>query len=250
MDWSNPVSSAISGLFGLLGNKLNYDYNTRLAAQQNQYNIDMWKMQNDYNSPAAQMRRFEEAGLNPALMVGQISSGNASHAPEQVTPAAPDYSKNLSELAKAFNIEGLRTAIAQRKQAEADARSKSAAADAAEGENAYYEDIGRHYKVNDRGQLVLRDLADSYTVHVRPADAIAAGRVVHALEQNFRTNSLLYPRGQLIGSQRLLNLQRQNLLAPQISMANYLAKYYPYQFWIGNVKSGLQGIAPFISPFF
>lgn len=34
-------------------------------------------MQNEYNSPAAQMQRWQEAGLNPNLIYGQGNSGNA-----------------------------------------------------------------------------------------------------------------------------------------------------------------------------
>lgn len=37
-----------------------------------------WNMQNEYNTPAAQMSRMKEAGLNPALMYGQATTGNAA----------------------------------------------------------------------------------------------------------------------------------------------------------------------------
>jgi tRNA(Glu) U13 pseudouridine synthase TruD len=36
-----------------------------------------WNMQNDYNSPEAQMRRYKEAGLNPNLIYGQQSQTQA-----------------------------------------------------------------------------------------------------------------------------------------------------------------------------
>lgn len=40
-------------------------------------NVAFWNMQNEYNSPQAQMKRFQDAGLNPHLIYGQGNSGNA-----------------------------------------------------------------------------------------------------------------------------------------------------------------------------
>lgn len=60
--------------------------NKSIADRNNQFNYEMWQRNNDYNSPLSQVRRFEEAGLNPALIYG--SSGNAgnSSAPVKGTP--------------------------------------------------------------------------------------------------------------------------------------------------------------------
>lgn len=58
---------------------------------------EMWHLQNAYNSPEAQMRRFKEAGLNPMLIYGQGNPGNASSMPQYNPPnyqyhyAAPRY---------------------------------------------------------------------------------------------------------------------------------------------------------------
>ena len=83
------------------------------------------------------------------------------------------------------------------------------------------------------------------------------------LSSNYRTNSLLVPRGNLIGSQASLNAAKESLIpnqnyilfkrgemfGPQLRMLDYQSKHYPWAFWIGNVKQGLQGVAPFIVPF-
>jgi len=52
-----------------------------------QREIEMWNMQNAYNSPAAQMARYQAAGLNPH-MVGQSGSGsgNATTMPKYNPP--------------------------------------------------------------------------------------------------------------------------------------------------------------------
>lgn len=55
--------------------------NSMLAAQANQHEIDMWNLQNEYNTPAAQMKRYQDAGLNPDLIYQQGNNGNASSAP-------------------------------------------------------------------------------------------------------------------------------------------------------------------------
>lgn len=43
--------------------------------------LAFWNMQNEYNSPQAQMKRFQDAGLNPNLIYGQGNAGNAGSIP-------------------------------------------------------------------------------------------------------------------------------------------------------------------------
>lgn len=58
----------------------------------NQFNLDMWQRENEYNSPKNQMQRFKDAGLNPALMYSQGTPGNSTGAPQfsaiQPSPSA------------------------------------------------------------------------------------------------------------------------------------------------------------------
>ena len=51
--------------------------NLKLAQFQNDWNIAQWNRQNAYNTPAAQRKRYEEAGINPYFALGNIQSGNA-----------------------------------------------------------------------------------------------------------------------------------------------------------------------------
>lgn len=66
--------------------------------KQNEYNMRMWQMQNEYNTPANQMKRYLEAGLNPNLIYSQGNAGNASSAPE-MTAHQGSFAKAL-ELGK------------------------------------------------------------------------------------------------------------------------------------------------------
>lgn len=60
----------------MLWNQQN-QYNQQLWNQQNAYDQSVWEMQNKYNSPQEQMARYVEAGLNPHLIYGQGTPGNA-----------------------------------------------------------------------------------------------------------------------------------------------------------------------------
>lgn len=65
------------------------------ARRTNYRNVQNWHMQNEYNSPKNQMKRFQEAGLNPNLIYGQGNSGNAGNVSSAPTPDTPDMGKNI-----------------------------------------------------------------------------------------------------------------------------------------------------------
>lgn len=58
--------------------------------------VALWSMNNEYNTPAAQVQRLKDAGLNPALIYGtgsSVATGNskgAAHAPQASTPSRPN----------------------------------------------------------------------------------------------------------------------------------------------------------------
>jgi hypothetical protein len=58
---------------------------------------DMFDYQNEYNTPKKQMQRLHEAGLNPALMYGQGTTGNASGYPQ--TKGLPAYQETPTDFA-------------------------------------------------------------------------------------------------------------------------------------------------------
>lgn len=77
-------------------NKKTREWNQRMMNYQNNWNYELWKQQNEYNSPANQMKRFKEAGLNPHLIYGKGESGNATNIqsakPNSWQPRAPQIS--------------------------------------------------------------------------------------------------------------------------------------------------------------
>lgn len=84
---SNIASGVIGNLFQKRNLGMQTQQNKELADYQYSKDLEMWHLQNLYNSPKAQMQRFAEAGLNPNLMYGKGTSGNATVMPKasQVT---------------------------------------------------------------------------------------------------------------------------------------------------------------------
>ena len=58
--------------------QMSNEHNEAMLNKQIQQEWDMWNAENDYNSPAAQMQRYKDAGVNPYMAMGNVSSGNAS----------------------------------------------------------------------------------------------------------------------------------------------------------------------------
>lgn len=60
--------------------QINRDYQTAEREATQQFNIDMWNMNNAYNSPQAQKQRLIDAGINPNAMFGTGASPGSSSA--------------------------------------------------------------------------------------------------------------------------------------------------------------------------
>ncbi len=96
--------AGVSAIGGLVGSSVNRNANLAAVREQNRGNmelakykydrdVEMWNMQNEYNTPSAQMARFAQAGLNPNFMYGQGSAGNAASAPQMETPTLNAYTQ-------------------------------------------------------------------------------------------------------------------------------------------------------------
>jgi hypothetical protein len=85
-----------------------WDRNVDMWNMTNQWNLDQWNRENTYNTPYAQMQRFKDAGLNPHLIYGQGSAGNAGSVSAS-TPApykigSPDFSKRRGKHVPQTNL--------------------------------------------------------------------------------------------------------------------------------------------------
>lgn len=82
----------ISGIFNMFSSLANNSFNAAEAAKNRRWqeqmydkqytdNVNLWQMQQEYNSPENQVARLKAAGINPNLALSNISTGSASSAP-------------------------------------------------------------------------------------------------------------------------------------------------------------------------
>lgn len=96
MSWLSDKFDSLTGdgLFGAVGGiasgVLGAISGNRQQKKQNEYNYEMWQLQNQYNSPKEQMQRLKEAGLNPYLYAEGLAS-NSANAPVSVAGYQGDY---------------------------------------------------------------------------------------------------------------------------------------------------------------
>lgn len=82
----------LGGLAGQIGGNQANKRESELAYQRQ---LAMWNRTNEYNSPTNQMKRLQEAGLNPNLVYGNGAVANVSgpgprYEPPQIRPIVPD----------------------------------------------------------------------------------------------------------------------------------------------------------------
>jgi hypothetical protein len=91
------VGDAVNGLISLF------------TAKRNRQNaLDDWNRQNEYNSPAAQMQRYKDAGLSPNLIYGQTNTAAPIRSTDMVAPQID--TKNVDYITRSQNINQQRLA--------------------------------------------------------------------------------------------------------------------------------------------
>lgn len=79
-DWNMAAqlgSTALNGINAAKTDSKDKQWIEHIRKSQRSWALDDWNMQNQYNSPAEQMRRMKEAGLNPNLIYGRMDSSAA-----------------------------------------------------------------------------------------------------------------------------------------------------------------------------
>ena len=93
--------------------QMNNEWSERMMQKQMDYNTDMWNKQNEYNDPSKQVERLRAAGINPALALGNISTGSAqgvsspslpSPSGATMQPFRPDFSGIGNAIMSAYQI--------------------------------------------------------------------------------------------------------------------------------------------------
>lgn len=91
----NPsdLISVVPGIGSVAASLITSSKNVQLAREQREWDYKMWMRNNEYNSPANQVKRLRDAGLNPgiSMMNGVIDSGLSSQSAGGQSPAQVDY---------------------------------------------------------------------------------------------------------------------------------------------------------------
>lgn len=120
------ASSLVSGIFGTVNglldrnaqnanidkqieaqaveNQKTREYNLNLAKMQNQWNLEQWNRENEYNTPLQQRQRLAEAGLNPDLMYQNGASGLTAASSPTMTSGSPATPQDFSALGQKKTI--------------------------------------------------------------------------------------------------------------------------------------------------
>ena len=95
------ASQYASARLGYKGQQEANKTNIQLAREARDHDVNMWNQQNAYNTPAMQMQRLTEAGLNPNLMYGQGNVGNASSPQKSPVPHVENELASMAQMSLA-----------------------------------------------------------------------------------------------------------------------------------------------------
>lgn len=121
-DYENKKAISNANSANLAENQKNRDFNSQEAEKQRQFEAEqarianefsanqaqlafqresgfaqkMWKMENDYNSPNAQLQRLRDAGYNPNLFGGDNTAGSVGSASSPAPTGAMPHSSSAS----------------------------------------------------------------------------------------------------------------------------------------------------------
>lgn len=87
-------------------NKKSREFSREMYNVQKADNLAFWNMQNEYNSPEAQMQRFKDAGLNPNLIYGQQNTAGPLSSPDVQKPQfeVPRYGDAVPSALSAIDL--------------------------------------------------------------------------------------------------------------------------------------------------
>lgn len=194
------------------------EHNEAMLDKQIQEEWDMWNAENEYNSPTAQMQRYSDAGVNPYMAVGNVSSGNASSmsSPSAQPAAVPQMQGATMMPADMSGLSGLR-GIASRfvelMQAKEDIKGKQLENQGKEIENNYKADmfmVDMFKKMQDAGLSRSKRLGQDIVNRFQP-EMLSAELNQKKTDTMFRN---LEAQGQLIAN--LSAMQWYKVLPVQI----------------------------------
>lgn len=222
-------------------NQLNY----QMWQEQKQYDYDKWKEELAYNTPSAQRKRFEEAGINPNLAIAQMSGGNAESAAtsgnrpdaiaaEMQNPAeeVSQYSNNLQNIAGGFN--NLSRTFQQNQLDAAQTRAVSVDAD--------IQSIERNYRAAQLEATINKlvkdgQLSEEQAKNLRVNTFINSATADSQIKQKQYESENAKKQGKVLDSVAELNLTNKVQSQVQIQILRTDLKYLPRKLQVDIQKS-------------
>lgn len=102
LGWSQVGAAAIQTAGSILNSTFGYKSTRELAKYQNDMNRENWELQNEYNLPSNQVKRLEDAGINPVLAY-QNSADASNASPMQPAQVGKPFSLDMSVIGNALN---------------------------------------------------------------------------------------------------------------------------------------------------
>lgn len=131
--------------------------NYQIFREQNEFNKEQLNNYLQYNTPAAQRSRFEDAGINPYMALGSMQNGNAQSALTSANSAPMQATQVQPENGMAQGIQGALLNAATVMSAVSDARLKNAEADKRNLENGVFAEDFANRMAEIRSKIGLND---------------------------------------------------------------------------------------------
>ena len=210
-------------------NRKNREYNLMLANLQNQWNVEQWERENEYNDPSAQMARYVKAGLNPDLIYGQGASSVSARSPE-LTAGAPSSPVDMSALGQKPTIGQAATMALQNMATAAQARKTIAESEKTveetEGQRSTNKILASDAAFRDalnKGQVRLQDMNINLLGSQKDLTDEQISKVRVETEQVYQNISKLQAEINALGSQiELMDAQRLESLVRSHQMLRLL----------------------------
>lgn len=230
-------------------NRLNY----QMQQEQNAWNERMWHMNNEYNTPANQMKRLIAAGLNPDLMYGNPSQGTSS-APAQGTNPAQAQAFQMQGFGDMFS--NAQQLMMQKKANDANVRLMQAQADSLDAETTFKERglslDEKRVKLQERElETSIQQFAEMKPYYEAQIDKIKSDKKVsdeQADEIFWRNliNSRTYGHQMEMLHAELQKLKSEyNLNNKQANYYQHMAELYSIEVLKGNVDYSVYGLQKF-----
>lgn len=202
-------------------NKMTRKWNEKMYAMQRQHNLADWEMQNAYNSPAAQMQRLKDAGLNPNLVYGNgatTEAGNVKGADvKSWSPTAPEFPVNNPigtmydiqlKQAQLNNLETINTVNEETAKLRA-AQALAAITGGKRSELSYSKELELYGTSIDAAKANLNNLLQK-TENLKTQKQKLETDIMYTIDENTRKWQLQKPRLNQAAAETLLTIARKN----------------------------------------